>query len=295
MPRWTIASVRVSIELVASSRIMTGRVGHGRARDGEQLALALREVRAVAVEHRVVALGQPADEVVRAGQLGRVDARVVVRVQIAVADVLHDRSGEQVRVLKDDAQTVPQVGLLDLVDVDAVVADLAVGDVVEAVDQVRDRRLARAGGADERQLLAGLGVQRDVVQHGLFRRIAEVHVEEPHVAHQLGIGGGAVVVRVLPRPDLRALLALGQAAVRGFLGVDERDVAFVRFGLLVQQREDAVRAREAHDDHVHLIGDLADGAGELLGHVQKRHHDADAERHAGEADVRHVRQQQHAI
>ena len=47
MPRCTSASVRVSMELVASSRIMTGRIGHRRAGDGQQLPLALREVRAV--------------------------------------------------------------------------------------------------------------------------------------------------------------------------------------------------------------------------------------------------------
>ena len=33
---------------------------------------------------------------------------------------------------------MPQIGLGDLVDVDAVVADLAVGNVVKAVDEVRD-------------------------------------------------------------------------------------------------------------------------------------------------------------
>ena len=70
-------------------------------------------------------------------------------------------------VLQDDAERAAQVGLFDLVDVDAVVADLAVGNVVKAVDEVRDGRLARAGRADKGDLLARLGVDGDVVQDRL--------------------------------------------------------------------------------------------------------------------------------
>ena len=125
-------------------------------------------------QHRVIALRQLPDEAVRVGELGGGDAFLVRRVQPPEADIVHDRAGEQVRVLQHHAERAPQVRLLDLVDVDAVVADLAVLDIVEAVDQVRDRRLAGAGGADEGDLLAGLRVQLDVVQHHLLRHIAEI-------------------------------------------------------------------------------------------------------------------------
>src|SRR5699024_8832450 len=151
-------------------------------------------------QHGVVAVGQPADEVVRAGQPGRGDALLVVGVQVAVADVLHHGAGEQVGVLQHDAQRVAQVGLFDLADVDAVVADLAVLDVVEAVDEVGDGGLARAGGAYESHLLAGLGVQRNIVQHRLFGGVAEVHVVEADVAPQAGGGDGAGVVGGGPGP-----------------------------------------------------------------------------------------------
>ena len=92
----------------------------------------------------------------RVGQLRRRDAFLVGRVQLAVADVVHDRAGEQVHILQHDAERVAQVRLFDVVDVDAVIADLAVGDVVKAVDEVGDGGLARAGRADEGQLLPGL-------------------------------------------------------------------------------------------------------------------------------------------
>ena len=45
------------------------RVGHGGAGDGQQLALALRQVRTVAGQHGVVAIRQTLDEAIRVGQL----------------------------------------------------------------------------------------------------------------------------------------------------------------------------------------------------------------------------------
>ena len=54
--------------------------------------------------------------------------------ELAVAQVFHHRAGKEVDILQNHAQRAAQVALVDLVDIDAVIADLAVGDVVEAVD-----------------------------------------------------------------------------------------------------------------------------------------------------------------
>ena len=67
------------------------------------------------------------------------------------------------------------------------------------------------------------------------------------------------------------------------LCVDERHVAFVGLGLLVDELKDAVGAGEAHDHGVDLLRDLADLSAELLGHVEERHHDGDGQRHARDA------------
>ena len=75
------------------------RIGDGGACNRDQLALALRQLRAVAGEHGVVAVGQAGDKVVRARELGRRDALLVGSVQVAVADVIHHSAGEQVHVL----------------------------------------------------------------------------------------------------------------------------------------------------------------------------------------------------
>ena len=72
------------------------------------------------------------------------DAVLIRRVQPAVADVLHHGAGEQVGILQNDAEGPAEVILLDIAHVDAVIGDVAALNVIEAVDEVRDRRLARA-------------------------------------------------------------------------------------------------------------------------------------------------------
>ena len=169
-----------------------GRVGHGGARNAHELALALGELRAVVGEHGVVAVRQVLDERVGARQLGGLDALIVRGIQTAVADVVHHRAGEQVDVLQHHSQRTTQVVLVDLVHVDAVVADLAVGDVVKAVDQVGDGGLARAGRTHKGHLLARLGVHAHVVQDLVIGRVAKVNVFHDHIAlerHVLDLAG----------------------------------------------------------------------------------------------------------
>ena len=81
-------------------------------------------------------------------------ALLVRGVQAAIPDVVHDRTGEQMRVLQHHAERAAQLGLLDLGDVDAVVADLALIDVVEAIDEVGDGGLAGTRGANKGDLLS---------------------------------------------------------------------------------------------------------------------------------------------
>ena len=97
------------------------RVGHGSPRDGEKLALALAEFRAVAVQHGIVAVRQAADEVVCAGELRRGDVFSSRASRLPVADILHYCAGKEIGVLQYNAQTVAQVLLFDLVDIDPVI------------------------------------------------------------------------------------------------------------------------------------------------------------------------------
>ena len=78
------------------------------------------------------------DEVVRIGKLRRSHDFLVGRIQATVADIIADGAGKQVGILQNDAERAAKIGFFDLIDIDAVVADLAVREVVETVDQVGD-------------------------------------------------------------------------------------------------------------------------------------------------------------
>ncbi len=78
------------------------RVSHGRPGNGQQLALALREVCAVACQHGVVTFRQAADKVVRSGQFCCGDTFFVTGIQVAVTDILHNGAGKEVCILQDN-------------------------------------------------------------------------------------------------------------------------------------------------------------------------------------------------
>ena len=131
------------------------RVGEERPGDRQELLLAGREVRRVVVDDRVVAVGQRPHEVVDVGGLGGGQDLVLGRVEPAVGDVLADRAVEQPRVLEDHPELAAQVVAGQLAGVDAVDRDPPAVDLVEAHQQVDERRLAGAGRADDRDRLAG--------------------------------------------------------------------------------------------------------------------------------------------
>ena len=172
---------------------------------------------------------------------------------------------------------MPQVRLFDVIDVHAVIADLAVGDIIEAVNEVCDGRLARAGRTDEGQLLTGLCVEGNVMQHRLAGNIGKIHVEEAHVAAQRHKLCAPVLARAFPCPASGALRALGQDAV--FLtAVDQRIRSLVRLRLLLQQLKDASRAGNGHGNGVELLRYLRHIRRELLAHAEIGRNDRNRQR-----------------
>ena len=127
-------------------------------------------------------------------------------------------------------------------------------------------------------------------------RVAKVDVVHDQVAAQryvLDLPGCAV--RVFPCPHAGVVVGLLELPSLGVdLRVDERHIAFVGFGLLVDELKDAVGAGEAHDHGVDLLRDLTDLSAELLGHVEERHYDGDGQRHARDAQIGHAQRQENA-
>ena len=99
------------------------RIRHGCSRNRQQLALALREVAAVAAEHRVIAVGETQDEVVGTHQPCSLAALLVGGIQPAVADVVEHRCREEMCLLQHDAHRTAQGIELDVVDGNAIVED----------------------------------------------------------------------------------------------------------------------------------------------------------------------------
>ena len=112
------------------------------------------------------------------------------------------------------------------------------------------------------------------MQHRFFRHIAKVHVRKGDVTRQLVVGGSAVVVGVLPRPDAGALVRLHQLVVAVVLGIHQCHVALVGFAGLVHHLEDTLCTGQCHDDAVGLHGHLTDGHIEALVQAEESHHGA---------------------
>ncbi len=101
--------MRVSTELVASSRIrMVGLARNARAMVSE-LLLPGADDAALVVDERVVAVGQRVDEPVDVGRPGRLEDLLLGRLRVAVGDVLADRAAEQPGVLQHHPDVGPQL------------------------------------------------------------------------------------------------------------------------------------------------------------------------------------------
>ena len=242
--------------------------------NSQQLALSLREAGAISGKHGIIAIRQTADKAVCIGQAGSGNALLIRSIQPAVADILQHGPGEQMGVLQHDAQAAAQIVLFDLVDVDAVVTDLAVRDIIKTVDQVGNGGLARTGGAYKGDLLSGAAIQIDIVQNGLFRHIAKVHIRKGDVPLHLLIGGGPIVMGVLPGPEVGALLGLHQLLVRAILSVYQGHISLIGLRGLIHHLKDTLCTCKSHNDAVGLHGHLADGHIEALVQGEEGHYSA---------------------
>ena len=202
-----------------------------------------------------------ADEGVGIRQLRSGTDLLVRGVQLAVADVVGNGAGEEMGVLKHDAQGAAQALLADVPHVDPVVGDEAALDLIEAVDEVGNGGLSRTGGAHEGDLLPRLGVERDAVEDGLLRHVAEHHVLEAHVAPE----GHQRSVRPLPGPAVAAVPRLGEGTVRAAANVHQGDPALVHLRGRLHDLEDPLRTGDGSQDVVHLLAHLADGLAHLAG------------------------------
>src|SRR5581483_11733079 len=96
------------------------------------------------------------------------------------------RAVEQKGRLRDNAQPGAVIAQVKFANVVAVHGDPSALELIEARDQLADARLARPGVPDQRQRLARVNVQREILQHRLFLVVTEVHVLKADLAPNPG-------------------------------------------------------------------------------------------------------------
>ena len=138
-------------------------LGYRRSRDIKKLSLALAQVRAIALNNGVIALWKPHDKGMGRCHLRRLNDLLIGSIQSSVADILHDRPRKQMGVLKHHGDMAAQLVPLNMTDINAVDGDGPALDIVEAVDEVRDRRLPGSRGTHEGDLLSRLCVKADIL------------------------------------------------------------------------------------------------------------------------------------
>ena len=230
-----------------------GRVAQERARDRDALPLPAREPDAALADHRVVALRQTQDELLGVrGARGRAEL-VGARVGLAHPDVVLDGAVEEPRVLADERHAASHLLEAQLAQVAAADRDPAAIGIVEPEQQPRDRRLARAARAHDRDALARPNVEAQLdVRRATRPRIGERDVLEGHP----GVG------------RFRA----GRVIRHGRDGVEERENAasrgetqhpLVKQDAQLSQRTEHFDAEHQDDQqrrHGHLAGADAPGA-----------------------------------
>ena len=66
----------------------------------------------------------------------------VCGIQLSITDIIHNRTGKQMRILQDNSQRTAEVILFNLCNVNSVVTDLAFLNIIKTIDQVGDRSLS---------------------------------------------------------------------------------------------------------------------------------------------------------
>src|SRR5207244_2904379 len=130
-------------------------------------------------DHRLVALRQLLDELVRLSEPRRADDLLVGRVGAPEGDVLAHRCGEQERVLRDNTDRATERDELQVAHVETVDENAAVRRIVEARQERGEGRLARAGVADQRDRPSRLDLEFDVLEYRPLRVVAEPDAFEP--------------------------------------------------------------------------------------------------------------------
>ena len=121
------------------------RIGRQRPRQRDALTLAAGQVGAALLDHRVVAFAEFVDEFVGAGKTGDFHHPRARHRRIGEGDILVNGAIEQQVLLQHDADMAAQPRGVDLAQVGPIHQNLSFARQVEPLNELAQRRLARAG------------------------------------------------------------------------------------------------------------------------------------------------------
>src|SRR5260370_42495086 len=98
--------------------------------------------------------------------------------RLSVADIFRNRAAEQERFLEHQTDLPAEVFEAELADVHAVDLDGSLIGVVEAAQQVHQRRLADARAPDDADVLAWTDIEINAPEYGMRAVVSEAHVSK---------------------------------------------------------------------------------------------------------------------
>ena len=208
------------------------------ARQSDALALPGREGGAALAHLGFIAVGQAKDHLVHAGRLGRRDHLLGVGFRLEAGDVLGDRAGEQLHVLRQVADMLAEGLGRPLVERGAVDPDLARHRAPDAHQGTGERGLARGAGADDAQALARLQGECNIARD---QRIDARGRHADRLDRQGGLGLGQ-------RHDLAIVRNAGQQIVQPVPALAGRDEDAPLGDHLLHGRQRPGRQNGAGDD-----------------------------------------------
>ena len=148
--------------------------------------MTLAKRAAVLANHRVVALRQLHDKLVRMRALGSFDNLLARGIGTAVGDVICHRALEQPRILQHHAKSTAQACARVFTRGTAIDRNAAGIDIIKTQQQIDERCLATARRADQGKAHAGLGLDADILQQLAVGHVAKVHMLKGDLALRCG-------------------------------------------------------------------------------------------------------------
>jgi len=238
--------------------------------DRDTLALPARQRIAALADLGIVFIRQAHDVAVDLGLLRRLLDFLIGRAFLAEPDVFPDRHVEQHVFLEHHRHAATQGFAGHLADIDAVDGQAPLIRHVKAKDQVQERALAGAAGTHDRDGLADVELEAEIVEHRRFGAfILERHTVEGDVVGDARQVGGAGAIGAAGR------------LVEQFLDVTHRGRRLDRHRNEMHQMGDvvghlperALEGDEGTDGDLALGGEI--GADREHHEVQQQHRDRD--------------------